>query len=75
MYEAGEYGALSRTLRPAAQDLVFSAAVGHGQRVLDVGAGDGNLAIEAASRAAVAVGCDLSVLQMSRARRRDKRVA
>lgn len=75
MYEAGEYGALSDTLRPVAHDLVLTAGVAHGQRVLDVGAGDGNVAIEAASTASLMVGCDLSVVQVSRARRRDKRVA
>jgi SAM-dependent methyltransferase len=75
MYEAGEYGALSDTLRPAARDLVLSAGVAQGQRVLDVGAGDGNVAIEATAMASLVVGCDLSPIQVSRARRRDTRVA
>lgn len=74
LYEAGDYGALSATLRPAALDLVLCAGIARGQRVLDVGAGDGNVAIEAAAEASLVVGCDLSVLQMFRARRRDQGV-
>lgn len=75
LYESGEYGALSNTVRPVAQELALSAGVDRGQRVLDVGTGDGNLAIEVASRGALAVGCDLSMVQISRALQRDERIA
>ena len=75
LYEAGDYAALSATLRPAAFDLVATAGVQAAHRVLDVGAGDGNLSIEATDLGALAVACDLSVIQMARARRRDARVA
>lgn len=73
LYEAGEYAALSETLRPAAVDLVEVAGVAPGHRVLDVGTGDGNAAVEAAAVAALVVGCDLSVVQVARARLRDPR--
>jgi ubiquinone/menaquinone biosynthesis C-methylase UbiE len=73
MYEAGEYRALSETLRPAARDLVLAAGVAPGQRVLDVGSGDGSVAIDALANGASVVGCDLSLIQMTRAQQRDAR--
>ena len=48
LFEAGEYFALAATLMPAAAALVDAVDVTIGARVLDVGAGDGNVALEAA---------------------------
>jgi 2-polyprenyl-6-hydroxyphenyl methylase/3-demethylubiquinone-9 3-methyltransferase len=70
LYEAGDYFALSDSLRPAAEELVARAGVGAGDRVLDVGAGDGNVALAAAELGAEVVALDLSHLQLVRARAR-----
>lgn len=67
LYEAGEYQALSAALRPAAERLVAAAAVAAGQRVLDVGAGDGSVSARCRERGAETVACDLSPVQLRRA--------
>lgn len=74
LYGAGDYRGLSASLRPVARELVEVAGVRPGQRVLDVGTGDGNVACEALDRGATAVGCDLSLEQLRRARARDPRI-
>ncbi|PVG81756.1 hypothetical protein DDE18_17460 [Nocardioides gansuensis] len=65
-YEAGHYDALAATLLPAAQQLVEVAAVAPGQRVLDVAAGDGNIAEIVVRRGGAAAACDISHLQVCR---------
>jgi SAM-dependent methyltransferase len=70
LYSAGEYWALSRVLAPAAAATVEAAGVGHGSRVLDVAAGDGNAALAAAARGADVVAVDLSPDQVERGRAR-----
>ena len=70
LYEAGEYFALSAVLAPAAEVLVDESGVVESSRVLDVGAGDGNVALAAASRGASVVATDLSPIQVERGRAR-----
>ena len=60
LYGGGEYHALSKVLAPAASVIVERAGVTAGARVLDVGAGDGNVAIAAARGGATVVATDLS---------------
>lgn len=74
LYGAGDYTGLSATLRPVAHQLLDAADVRPGQRVLDVGTGDGNVACAAIERGADALGCDLSHEQLRRARGREPRV-
>ena len=63
---AGEYFALSSVLRPAAEALVAAAGVDEGATVLDVAAGDGNVAVAAALRGATVVATDLAPVQVER---------
>ncbi len=56
----GDYRPFAEMLRPAAEGLVARFEVGPGHRVLDAGAGDGNLAIAAAAAGAQVVACDVS---------------
>ena len=72
-YGAGEYYGLSAVLAPAADALVELTGVGAGDRVLDVGAGDGNVAIAAARRGAQVVASDLAPAQVERGAARTER--
>jgi len=56
--------------RHAADALVETILVGAGDRVLDAGCGDGNVALAAARVGAEVVGCDLVEPQVERARER-----
>lgn len=73
LYEAGEYFAVARTVAPTAEALVEAAGAGAGARVLDVAAGDGNVAIAAARRGAQVTASDLSPVQVERGRERTAR--
>ena len=66
----GEYSDLSEMLRPAAQALCDACAVGAGQEVLDVAAGDGNFALACAFEGASVVASDLSPGMVERGRAR-----
>src|SRR4051812_600800 len=66
----GEYSALSRMLRPAAEAVCDACAVSAGQEVLDVAAGDGNFAVAAAREGARVVASDLSAGMVERGRAR-----
>ncbi len=66
----GEYSGLSEVLRPAAQALCDACAVGAGQEVLDVAAGDGNFALACASEGAAVVASDLAPAMVERGRAR-----
>ncbi len=66
LYDAGEYYALSNVLAPAAGVLVEKTGVAAGTDVLDVGAGDGNVATAAARRGAAVMATDLSPEQVQR---------
>ncbi len=69
----GDYRALSEALRPAAEALADACAVSAGQEVLDVGAGDGNLALACAREGARVVACDISPGMVERGRARSER--
>ena len=59
-----------RQLEPVAELLTELARVGKGQRVLDAGAGDGNVAAAAAARGARCDACDISPHMVERGRAR-----
>ncbi|TQM62173.1 class I SAM-dependent methyltransferase [Humibacillus xanthopallidus] len=61
MWALGDYAAVARELIPElGHVLVDACAIGPGQRVLDVAAGTGNVAIPAAQAGAEVVACDLA---------------
>ena len=68
----GDYSELSRLLEPAAEALREACAVSAGQRVLDVGAGDGNFALACARVGAAVIASDLSPGMVERGRRRSR---
>jgi ubiquinone/menaquinone biosynthesis C-methylase UbiE len=57
---SGDYAAVAPRLQQVADDLVDTAHVVHGSRVLDVAAGTGNVAVAAASQGARVLACDIS---------------
>jgi ubiquinone/menaquinone biosynthesis C-methylase UbiE len=69
----GDYSGLSAILEPAAHELVDACAISAGQEVLDVGAGDGNLAIAAAAEGARVVASDISPVMVESGRGRSER--
>lgn len=70
LYEAGEYGAFSATVRPIAEALVNHAAPGPEDVVLDVAAGDGVVSACVRQAGAEVVAVDISPVQLRRARAR-----
>jgi ubiquinone/menaquinone biosynthesis C-methylase UbiE len=66
----GDYSKLSEVLQPAAQELCDACAVGAGQEVLDVAAGDGNFALACAFEGASVVASDISPGMVERGTRR-----
>jgi ubiquinone/menaquinone biosynthesis C-methylase UbiE len=70
IWGTGDYSRLSEILRPAAEALVEACAVSAGQEVLDVGAGDGNLALAAARQGARVVASDITPELMEQGRAR-----
>lgn len=71
-YTAGNYPWLAAVLMPAAEDLVRAAGVGPGDRVLDVAAGTGNVAVAAARRGASVTAVDLTPRQVERGEARTR---
>lgn len=67
IWTIGDYPAVARRMFPVAAATVEAAGIGPGQRVLDVGTGDGNASIEAAQRGATVVGIDLTPAQLDKA--------
>lgn len=61
---------LARLVEPVAERLVQSAGVATGERVLDAGCGDGNLALAAARRGAVVTAVDWAPAALERGRER-----
>jgi SAM-dependent methyltransferase len=57
-WSLGRYERVALQLRPAAAAVVDAAAPGPGERVLDLGCGTGNAALEAAQRGAAVTGID-----------------
>jgi SAM-dependent methyltransferase len=66
----GDYHEVARRLQPAADGLVRAAGIGPGDRVLDVAAGTGNVAVAAARAGADVVASDLSPTLVARGRER-----
>ena len=58
MWSLGDYSEVAALLAPKAAELAALAGIGPGQRVLDVGAGSGNLAAVAAGLGAAVTACD-----------------
>jgi SAM-dependent methyltransferase len=59
-WEAGDYRVFGRRLEPAAEQIVRESGVGPGKRLLDVAAGDGNVALAAARAGADVVAVDFA---------------
>jgi SAM-dependent methyltransferase len=66
----GNYPAVAEMLEPAARALVDACAISAGQEVLDVAAGNGNVAILAAEEGASVVASDLTPAMLEHGRRR-----
>jgi SAM-dependent methyltransferase len=60
LWSAGDYSVTARRFEDAAEQLVAACAVGPGQRVLDIAAGDGNGALAAVAAGASVAACDLT---------------
>lgn len=67
IWAAGDYPAVAKRLLPISVDLVATVGVSAGDRVLDVGVGNGNTAIEMARRGAEVTGIDLTPEQIDKA--------
>jgi SAM-dependent methyltransferase len=59
-WELGDYSVIAESTLPAAQALLDACAISAGQEVLDVAAGNGNLALLAAREGAAVVASDLT---------------
>jgi SAM-dependent methyltransferase len=66
----GDYREIARVIMPASQALVDACAISAGQEVLDVAAGNGNLALIAAREGAAVVASDLTPAQVELGRSR-----
>jgi SAM-dependent methyltransferase len=66
----GNYAEIARSILPASEALVDACAISAGQEVLDVAAGNGNLALLAAREGAAVVASDLSPVQVEHGRAR-----
>ena len=71
-WETGDYPRVGHTLQIIAEQLVEAADVHSGQRVLDVACGQGNAAMAAARRFAVASGVDYAANLLEQGRERAK---
>jgi SAM-dependent methyltransferase len=71
-WEAGDYRVLGRRLEPAAERMVRASGVGPGQRLLDLAAGDGNVALAAARTGADVVAVDLAPRLVAQGRARSR---
>jgi SAM-dependent methyltransferase len=60
LWALGDYERVAATLQPAAREVVRAAGIAPGQRVLDIAAGTGNVAIEAAARGASVTASDIT---------------
>lgn len=70
VWTIGDYPVIARHLLPISVETVEAVGIRPGDRVLDVGVGNGNAAIEAARRGASVTGIDLTPAQIERARSR-----
>jgi len=69
-WSLGDYAEIARAILPASQALLDACAISAGQEVLDVAAGNGNLALLAAREGAAVVASDLTpaMVELGRAR-------
>lgn len=67
-WERSEPDGLLRALEPVAAVVAETAGAAPGQRVLDVGAGDGNVALACAAAGAEVEACDLAAAMVARGR-------
>ena len=69
-WSRGHYSELAKLFEGAARELLDACAISAGQEVVDVGAGNGNLAVLAAREGARVVACDLTpaMVELGRAR-------
>jgi len=70
VWTIGDYRVIARHLLPISVETVTALDIQRGERVLDVGVGNGNAAIEAARRGASVTGIDLTPTQIDLARAR-----
>ncbi len=70
LWGTADYSGLAQRLEPAADALVEAAAPGSHERVLDIAAGTGNVAVRAAARGAQVTACDIAprMVQLGRER-------
>ena len=72
IWSQGDYPAVAEILVPAAEALVEVCAIGPGMRVLDVAAGNGNVAIAAARRGAQVIASDITPELVEKGRSRSE---
>ncbi|CAN5148115.1 class I SAM-dependent methyltransferase [soil metagenome] len=72
LWGRGDYSAVAPLLEGAARHLVERCSISHGQDVLDVAAGTGNVAICASGRGARVIACDLNPVLVGKGRERSR---
>ena len=71
-WSRGDYAQLAKLLEGAARELCDACAISAGQAVLDVAAGNGNVAVLAAREGARVVACDLTPAMVEKGRARSE---
>ena len=72
LWEKGDFTRIARTMRASGQALAASIGVAKGQKVLDLGCGDGTTAIPAAQLGAEVLGVDIAGNLVAAGNRRAK---
>jgi ubiquinone/menaquinone biosynthesis C-methylase UbiE len=60
LWEKGDFTRIAGSMRESGDELVARIGVTHGQKVLDLGCGDGTTALPAARRGAEVLGVDIA---------------